>query len=64
MSDNPDCIVLPRDFVERGGLGKGADDDVVSTKSSGEETSVRPEATESLPSVEGRGRVDDDDDEG
>ena len=60
MSDNPDCMVLRRDFVERGGLDKGADDGAVSTKSSGEETSARPELTESLPSVEGRGRLEDD----
>lgn len=52
--------MLPRDFCESGALGNGADGGVgVSEKSSGEETSPRPDTIESLPAVDCRDGLDD-----
>lgn len=55
MSERLDCMVLPRDFCERGAFGSGTEGGVgVSSNSSGEETSPRLETTDSLPAVDWR----------
>lgn len=54
MSDKLDCIVLPRDFWERGALGKGA----AGEAGSSEEPSVLFERTDSLPGAGGRAGVE------
>lgn len=57
ISDKLDCIVLPRDFCDKGGFGNGADGVGVSVISSAE-LSVRLESTDSLPGADGREGVD------
>ena len=55
MSERLDCIVLPRDFCDRGAFGNVAEGGVgVSVKSSGEDTSPRLDTADSLPAVDWR----------
>jgi hypothetical protein len=55
ISERLDCMVLPRDFWDRGAFGKVAEGGVgVSVRSSGEDTSPRLETPDSLPAVDCR----------
>lgn len=58
ISDRLDCMVLPRDFCDRGGFGTGPDCGVGVSVRSSEELSVRLDSTDSLPVADDREGAD------